>query len=53
MTLHLGHDFHDQRTDEWHEARLGRITASKIYDVIAKAARAASLAKQSTEGMPF
>ena len=46
MTLHIGHEFHDQRTDEWHEARLGRITASKIYDVIAKTAKGAYTAKR-------
>ena len=46
MSLHIGHDFHDQRTDEWHEARLGRITASKIYDVIAKTAKGAYTAKR-------
>lgn len=46
MSLHIGHEFHDQRTDEWHEARLGRITASKIYDVIAKTAKGAYTAKR-------
>lgn len=46
MTLHIGNDFHDQRTDEWHEARLGRITASKIYDVISKTAKGAYTSKR-------
>lgn len=46
MNLHIGTEFHDQRTDEWHEARLGRITASKIYDVIAKTAKGAYTAKR-------
>lgn len=46
MTLHLGNQFHDQRTDEWQEARLGRITASKIYDVIAKTAKGAYTSKR-------
>ena len=26
----------EQRTDEWHQARLGKVTASKIADVMAK-----------------
>jgi len=26
----------DQRTPEWHEARLGRVTASRVADVVAK-----------------
>ena len=26
----------DQRTDEWYEARLGKVTASRISDVVAK-----------------
>ena len=46
MTLHLGADYHDQRTDEWHEARLGRITASRIYDVIAKTAKGSYTSKR-------
>ena len=46
MSLHIGYDLHDQRTDEWHEARLGRITASRIYDVIAKTAKGAYTAKR-------
>lgn len=46
MTLHIGAELHDQRTDEWHEARLGRITASKIYDVIAKTAKGTYTAKR-------
>lgn len=44
--LHIGSDIHDQRTDEWHEARLGRITASKIYDVISKTAKGAYTSKR-------
>ena len=46
MSLHIGNEFHDQRTDAWHEARLGRITASKIYDVIAKTAKGAYTSKR-------
>ena len=46
MTLHIGQEFHDQRTDAWAEARLGRITASKIYDVIAKTAKGAYTSKR-------
>ena len=46
MSLHIGNDFHDQRTDEWHEARLGRITASRIYDVISKTAKGAYTSKR-------
>lgn len=46
MSLHIGYDLHDQRTDEWHEARLGRITASKIYDVISKTAKGAYTSKR-------
>lgn len=46
MTLHIGTEVHDQRTDEWHEARLGRITASKVYDVIYKTAKGAYTAKR-------
>ena len=26
----------DQRTDEWHNARLGKVTASRVADIIAK-----------------
>lgn len=44
--LHTGVDLHDQRTDEWHEARLGRITASRIYDVVAKTAKGAYTSKR-------
>ena len=44
--LHIGGAFHDQRTDEWHEARLGRITASRIYDVVAKTAKGAYTSKR-------
>ena len=46
MTLHLGIDYHDQRTDEWHEARLGRITASRIFDVISKTSKGTYTAKR-------
>ena len=46
MKLHIGQDLHDQRTDEWHEARLGRITASRIYDVIARTAKGGYTAKR-------
>ena len=46
MTLHIGGNFHEQRTDEWHEARLGRITASRIYDVVAKTAKGAYTSKR-------
>lgn len=46
MTLHIGQEFHDQRTDAWAEARLGRITASKIYDVMAKTAKGAYTSKR-------
>ena len=46
MSLHIGYDLHDQRTDAWHEARLGRITASKIYDVINKTAKGAYTSKR-------
>lgn len=46
MNLHIGQDLHDQRTDAWHEARLGRITASKIYDVIAKTSKGAYTSKR-------
>jgi len=46
MTLHIGQEFHDQRTDAWAEARLGRITASKIYDVIAKTGKGAYTSKR-------
>lgn len=46
MTLHIGAELHDQRTDEWHEARLGRITASRIYDVISKTAKGAYTSKR-------
>lgn len=44
--LHTAQEHHDQRTDEWHEVRLGRITASRIYDVIAKTSRGAHTAKR-------
>lgn len=44
--LHTGVDLHDQRTDEWYEARLGRITASRIYDVVAKTAKGAYTSKR-------
>ena len=46
MTLHIGQEFHDQRTDAWAEARLGRITASKIYDVISKTAKGCYTSKR-------
>ena len=46
MKLHIGQDLHDQRTDEWHEARLGRITASRIYDVIARTAKGGYTSKR-------
>lgn len=46
MTLHIGQEFHDQRTDAWAEARLGRITASRIYDVIAKTAKGTYTSKR-------
>lgn len=46
----------EQRTEEWHEARLGKVTASKIADVMAKgkggapsATRANYLAQLVTE----
>ena len=26
----------EQRTPEWHEARLGRVTASRVADMVAK-----------------
>ena len=62
MTLHLAQEHHDQRTDEWKEARLGRITASRIYDVISKTAKglytskrddyAFQLAAERMTGMP-
>jgi hypothetical protein len=26
----------EQRTEEWHQARLGKVTASRIADVMAK-----------------
>lgn len=45
MTLHLAQEHHDQRTDAWQEARLGRITASRVYDVIAKTAKGLPTAK--------
>ena len=45
MTLHLAQEHHDQRSDEWKEARLGRITASRVYDVIAKTAKGLPTAK--------
>ena len=32
---------HEQRTDEWHAARLGRVTASRLGDVLAKPTTAA------------
>ena len=44
--LHIGAESHNQRTDEWHEARLGRITASRIYDVVAKTAKGAYTSKR-------
>ena len=46
MSLHIGQDLHDQRTDEWHEARLGRITASRIHDVIARTAKGGYTSKR-------
>jgi putative phage-type endonuclease len=46
MNLHIGTEVHDQRSDEWREARLGRITASKIYDVLAKTAKGTYTAKR-------
>ena len=46
MTLHTAQEHHDQRTDAWQEARLGRITASRIYDVISKTAKGLYTAKR-------
>lgn len=46
MTLHIGGEFHDQRTNEWHEARLGRVTASRIFDVVSKTAKGAYTSKR-------
>lgn len=40
------HSDHVQGTDEWQEARLGRITASRIYDVIARTAKGGYTAKR-------
>lgn len=40
------HNDHVQGTEEWKEARLGRITASRIYDVIARTAKGAYTAKR-------
>ena len=44
--LHIATEQHDQRSDAWHEARLGRITASRAYDVIAKTAKGAYTSKR-------
>ena len=39
VTDRLQGDTMEQRTDEWHQARLGKVTASRVADVIAKTAK--------------
>ena len=38
----------EQRTDEWFNARLGKVTASRVADVIAKPKPAQVLAVKTT-----
>ena len=37
-----------QRTEEWYQARLGKVTASRIADIIAKTQKGAYTQKRAT-----
>ena len=39
----------DQRTDKWHQARLGKVTASRISDVMAVAKNGVAVTRQNYE----